>query len=165
MSALLHISCISLSSSVHVSGTAGHRSMKTSLANSAMLHKCSLASHGSQHAGIYFSLMKRSHCLGRLGAKGSGVNAFNPFVAQRCVLLRQGFFSSVCWAVTGETHLSTTVLQCWKDWVVGVPEKLTKQCHYWYVAFCYFSLFRTSSLSQGFQSSCHLFKLIHCFYL
>ena len=35
--------------------------------------------------------------------QGSAISAFNSLAAQKCVLHRQGFSSSVYWAVVGET--------------------------------------------------------------
>ena len=57
-------------------------------------------------------------CLGRPGAQGSAVSAFNPLAAQQCVLRRQGFSSSVCQAVAGATQTSTSRVyqQCWREW-------------------------------------------------
>ena len=57
-------------------------------------------------------------CFGRPGTQGSAISAFNPFAAQRCVLCRQGFSSSVCQAVVGATQMSMSRVyqQCWKEW-------------------------------------------------
>ena len=83
----------------------------------------SLASHSSQHAGRHSSVVshrKRSRCgcLGRPSAQGSAVSAFNPLAAQRCVLCRQGFSSSVCQVVAGATRMSMSRVyqQCWREW-------------------------------------------------
>ena len=35
-------------------------------------------------------------CYGILGTQGAGITAFIPLAAQRCVLHRQGFSSSIC---------------------------------------------------------------------
>ena len=53
-----------------------------------------------------------------LGAQGSAIPAFNPFAAQRCVLHRQGFSSSVCQAVVRVTWVSPMKVsqQCWNEW-------------------------------------------------
>ena len=82
-----------------------------------------MASHSSQHAGRHSSAVshrKRSRrgCLSRPGTQGSAVSAFNPLVAQRCVLCQQGFSSSVCQAVAGATQMSMSQVyqQCWREW-------------------------------------------------
>ena len=82
----------------------------------------SLASHSSQHAGrhsLAVSHRKRSRCgcLGRPSTQGSAVSAFNPLAAQRCVLCRQGFSSSVCQVVVGATRTSMLQVyqQCWRE--------------------------------------------------
>ena len=88
-----------------------------------MLDGGSLASHSSQYVGRCSSAvshLKRSHhgCFSRPGTQGSAISAFNPLVAQWCVLHRQGFSSSVCQAVVGTTWMSTSKVyqQCWKEW-------------------------------------------------
>ena len=71
-------------------------------------------------------------CFGRPCAQGSVISAFNPLAAQRCVLHRQGFSSSVCQAVVGATWASTSKVyhQCWKEWACWVcMRRCTKQCH------------------------------------
>ena len=73
-----------------------------------MLDGGSLASHSSQHAGrcalaVPSSQKSRHGCFGRPGTQGSAISAFNPLAAQRHVLCRQGFSSSVCQAVAGAT--------------------------------------------------------------
>ena len=102
----------------HVNGQ-----LKTFTSGGSMLDGGSLASHSSQHAGRCSSMVshhKRSchGCLGRPGAQGSAVSAFNPLAAQRCVLHQQGFSSSVCQAVAGATRTSTSRVyqQCWREW-------------------------------------------------
>ena len=65
-----------------------------------MLDGGSLAPHSSQHVGQHSLVVphhKRSFCgcLGRPGAQGSAISAFNPLAAQRYVLCRQGFSSLV----------------------------------------------------------------------
>ena len=81
--------------------------------------------HSSQHVGrcsLAVPHHKRSYCgcLGRRGAQGSALSAFNSLAAQQCVLCRQGFSSSVCQAVAGATQTLTSKVyqQCWKEWVV-----------------------------------------------
>ena len=83
----------------------------------------SLASHSSQHVGrhsLALSHYKRPccRCFGRPYAHGSAISAFNPLAAQRCVLQRQGFSSSVCRAVLMAMQASTMKVyqQCWKEW-------------------------------------------------
>ena len=102
----------------HVNGQLRHLT-----SGGSMLDGGSLASHSSQHAGRHSSVVshhKRSHhgCFSRPGTQGSAISAFNPLVAQQCVLCRQGFSSSVCQAVAGATQMSTSRVyqQCWKEW-------------------------------------------------
>ena len=53
-------------------------------------------------------LQKSFHVhFSRLGVPGSIILAVNPFTAQRCLLSRQGFSSSVCQAVSGAAEVST----------------------------------------------------------
>ena len=111
------------SCSVQVSSRTCQWSTQIFDSGGSMLDGGSLASHSSQHAGRHSSAVshhKRSRrgCLGRLGAQGSAVSAFNPLVAQRCVLCQQGFSSSVCQAVAGATRtsMSRVYQQCWREW-------------------------------------------------
>ena len=67
-----------------------------------------LGSHSSQHVGRHS--LPLSHCkgsccgyFGRPHAQGSAMSAFNPLAAQRCVLDRRGFSSSVCQVVVRTT--------------------------------------------------------------
>ena len=67
-------------------------------------------------------------CFGRQGAQWSAVTAFNPLAAQRCLLHRQGFSSSVYQALVRMSQASTTKVyqQCWNEWASwcareGVP--------------------------------------------
>ena len=103
------------------------------ISDCTLLDGGSLASHGSQHVGKHssaFPYFKRSHhgCFGRPGAQGSAISAYNPLVAMRYVLHRQGFSSSVCQVAVKETQASTMEVyqQCWKEWAgwcdqEGVP--------------------------------------------
>ena len=67
-----------------------------------------MASNSSQDVSRH-SLLVSHHkgpcpgCLSRLDAQGSAITAFNPLAAQRCVLYRQWFFSSVSQAVAEAT--------------------------------------------------------------
>ena len=75
------------SCSVQVSSRTCQRSTQTFASGGSMLDGGSLASHSSQHAGRHSSVVshrKRSRhgCLGRPGAQGSVVSAFNPLAAQ-----------------------------------------------------------------------------------
>ena len=88
-----------------------------------MLDGSSLASHSSQNGGrhsLALSHHKQSHCgcFSRPHAQGSAISAYNPLAAQRCVLCRQGFSSSVCQAVAGATgsFMMKVYQQCWKEW-------------------------------------------------
>ena len=149
-----------------------------------MLEGGSLVSHHSQNVGRHSSAMshhKRSccGCFGCPGAQGSAISAFNPLAAQWCVLHRQGFSSSVCQTVAGETLASTPKIyqQCWKEWGgwcaweglpindVSAPKLANFLLHLfqvgqpgnnWYIMLCYFCFFGSSLASQGFNSSCHL---------
>ena len=110
ISGKLHVSssCITSSSSVQVFGGTCQRSTQTFDSGDTMLDGGFLAPHSSQHIGRHSSAVshhKRSHhgCFGRPGAQGSVISAFNPLAAQQCVLHKQGFSSSVCQAVAGET--------------------------------------------------------------
>ena len=125
VSGRLHVSspCISSSGSVQVSGRTCQRSTQTIDSGGTMLDEGSFAPHSSQHVGrhsLAVSCHKRSHCgcLGRPGAQGSALSAFNPLAAQWYVLHRQGFSSSVCQALVGATLTSTSKVyqQCWKEW-------------------------------------------------
>ena len=91
-----------------VSSRTCQQSTQTFASGGSMLDGSSLASYSSQHTGRHSSAVshcKRSHhgCFGRPGTQGSAISAFNPLAAQRCVLYRQGFSSSVCQAVAGAT--------------------------------------------------------------
>ena len=120
--------CVSFSSSGpscsgQVSSRTCQQSTQTFTSGGSMLDGGSLASNSSQHAGrcsLVVSSCKRSRheCFGRPGAQGSALSAFNPLAAQRHVLCRQGFSSSVCQAVVGATRASTSRVyqQCWKEW-------------------------------------------------
>ena len=101
-------SCISSSGFVQVSGRTCQRSVQTFDSGGTMLDGCCLASHSSQHVGrcsLVLSYHKRSHhgCVARPCAQGSAISAYNTLAAQRCVLHRQGFSSSVCQVVVGTT--------------------------------------------------------------
>ena len=166
------------SCSVQVSSRTCQQSTQTFTSGGSMLDGGSLASHSSQHAGRHSSAVthrKRSRrgCLGRPGAQGSVVSAFNPLVAQRCVLCRQGFSSSVCQAVAGATRTSTSRVyqQCWREWAgwcarqglpnnaISAPKLANFLLHLFQVGLAwhtigiyrsgYFCLFGTSSHSQG----------------
>ena len=87
----LSSSCISSSSSVHVSGRRDHRSIQTFDSGGIMLDGDSLASHSSQHVGrhsLALSCHQRSHhgCFSSPGAEGSAISAFNPLAAQGYVV-------------------------------------------------------------------------------
>ena len=114
---------ISYLSSVQVSGRTCQRSTQTFDSGGTMSNGGSLASHSSQHVCRHFSVVshhKRSHCgcFSRPCAQGSAISAFNPLTAQRCVLCRQGFSTSICQAVLGATEASMSKVyqQCWKEW-------------------------------------------------
>ena len=97
------------SCSVQVSSRTCQWSMQTFTSGGSMLDGGSLASHSSQHAGrcsMAVPSCKRSHCgcFGRPVAQGSAISAFNPLVAQQCVLCRQGFSSSVCQTSTSRVY-------------------------------------------------------------
>ena len=96
------------SSSIYVSGRTCQRSTQTFDSDGTMLDGGYLASHSSQHVGkhsLALSHHKRSchRCFGRPCAQGSAISTFNPLAAQRCVLLRKVFSSSVCQVVAGAT--------------------------------------------------------------
>ena len=83
-----------------------------------------MASPSPQHMGRCSSFVfhhKGSHhgCFGRPGAQGSAIAAYNPVGAQRCVLHRKGFSSSLFQATIGVTQVSTVQVnqQCWKEWM------------------------------------------------
>ena len=66
------------------------------------------------------SYHNKSHygCSSVLGAQGSVISAFNPLVALRYLLHRQGFCSLVCLEVVGVTWASTTKVyqESQKEW-------------------------------------------------
>ena len=123
--------------SVQVSSRTCQRSTQTFTSGGSILDGCSLASHSSQHAGRYSSVVpssKRSRhgCFGRPGTQGSVISAFNPLAAQQHVLCRQGFSSLVCQAVAGATRMSP--IKGLQTVLVGVGQVVcsigfTKQCH------------------------------------
>ena len=166
------------SCSGQVSGRTCQQSTQTFDSSGTMLDGVSMASHSSQHVGRCFltvSHCKRSHhgCFSRPGTQGSAISTFNPLAAQQHVLHRQGFSSSVCQAVMGNTNVYIKGLP-------AVPEGMgqlvfstgfTKQCHLcpytskffvtfvsggtgmayrWYISFCYLGFFGASLDSQGF---------------
>ena len=101
-----------------VSSRTCQQSTQTFTSGGSMLDGGSLASHSSQHADRCSSMVshhKRSRrgCLGRPGAQGSVVSAFDPLAAQQCVLCQQGFpavLEGVGWLVcltgfTTQCHL------------------------------------------------------------
>ena len=104
-------SCISSSSSVHVSGRTCQRSTQTVDLGGTMLDGGFLAPHSSQHIGRCSSVVschKRSHhgCFTRPGAQGSAISAFNPLAVQWYVLSRQGSLpQSVRWWWRQPEHL------------------------------------------------------------
>ena len=111
------------SSSVQVSGRTCQQSIQTFDSGGGILDGGSLASHSSQHVGrcssAVFHCKRSSHgCFGRPGTQGSVISAFNPLVAQQCVLHRQRFSSSVYRVVAGANQTSTSKVyqQCWKEW-------------------------------------------------
>ena len=93
-----------------------------------MLNRDSLASHNSQHVGKQSSSLCHHEgpchrCFCRPDANGSAICALNSLAAQRCVLHRQGFSSSVCQAVAGMTSVclnqkSTSNVR--KNWQVSI---------------------------------------------
>ena len=171
--------CISSSGSVQVSGRTYQRSTQMFDSGGTMLDGGSLALHSSQHVSrpsLVVLCHKRSHhgCLGRPGAQGSAISAFNPLAAQQCVLQRQEFSSSVCQALAGasQASMSKVYQQCWKEWAVWCAQqdapnnaisapKLANFLVYlfpgwpgltynWYISSCYFCFFGASLYSQGF---------------
>ena len=77
---------------------------------------------------LVLSYHKRSHqgCFCRPHPKGSAISAFNPLAAQRCVLHRQGFSSSVFQEVMGASTSGWSTSNGWKElasWCAqeGVP--------------------------------------------
>ena len=110
-----------------------HRSIPTSSSSSTLLNGGSFASHSSQYVGRHSLLVP--HCKGphhgllsQPCALGSAVAAYNPLVAQRCLLFSWGFSSSLCQTMAGATQASMTKLyqQCLKEWTIscvqeGVP--------------------------------------------
>ena len=69
---------------------------------------------------------KRSHhgCFCRPGTQGSAISAFNPLAAQRCVLHRQGFSSSVCQAAAGATLHQRSTSTVGRNGLVGVLNRV-----------------------------------------
>ena len=85
---------------IQAPGRMCYRSDQTSYSSGILLDGGSLAYHSSQHAGRHSLLIihdKRPHhgCLNQSGVQGSALTAFDCLTVQRCVLCRQGFFSSV----------------------------------------------------------------------
>ena len=87
-----------------------------------MLDGGTLASHSSQHVGRHSSVLSQCKIphhghFSRPHAQGSAISVFYPLAAQRCVLCRQGFSSSVFQAVAGATEASSVKVyqQCWKE--------------------------------------------------
>ena len=72
-----------------------------------------LASQSFQHVGSHSSSLSYYEksfyrCFSGLDAQGSAITAFKPLAAQRCVLHKQRFPSSVCQVVAGLTQVSMT---------------------------------------------------------
>ena len=124
-------SCISSSSSVHVSGRTCQRSTQTFDSSGTILDGGSLDSNISQHIGRCSSVLshhKRSHlgCFNRPCAQGSVISAFNPLAVESCVLHRQEFSSSVCQAVVGAIlgSMKKSTSNVGRNWQVGVFESV-----------------------------------------
>ena len=94
-----------------------------------MLDRDTFASHSSLHVRSHSSVShnKWSHqrCFGRLGTQGSAIAALNPLAAQRYMLHRKQFSSTVCKVVLGVTQASTSkgYKQCWKEWAGWCGQK------------------------------------------
>ena len=91
-------------SSVQVPG--GH--CHNSYSSVTLLNGGSLASHLSMHIGRPPSMLSNHKrpchgCFSQLGAQVCAGAAFNPLAAQRYVLHRQGYSSSVCPVAAGVT--------------------------------------------------------------
>ena len=89
ISGRLHVSSSSISSSgsVHISGRTYQRSTQTIDSGGTMLDGGSLALQSYQYVGRHSLVVphhKRSRCgfLGKPGAQGSAISAFNPLAAQ-----------------------------------------------------------------------------------
>ena len=127
--------CISSSSSVQVSGRTCQRSTQTFDSGGTILDGGSLASHSSQHVGrhsLALSLHKISHhrCFGRACAQGSMISTFNPMAAQRCVLCRQRFSSSVSqWQGQHKCLCQRSTSSVRRNGQVKCLKGCTKQCH------------------------------------
>ena len=129
-------SCISSHGSVQVSGRTCQRSIQTFDSGGTMLDGGSLASHPSEHVGRCPSAVshcKRSHCgcFSQPGSQGSAISAFNPLAAQWCVLCRQGFSSSVCQAVGGNSSVYIKGLSAVLEGIgrLMCSTGFTNQCH------------------------------------
>ena len=87
--------------SIQVSGKTFHWSVQTSYSSGSFLSYC------SQHVGRLSSSVSHHkihlHGFSQPGAQRYASTACNPLAAQRCVLHRQGFSSSVCQAVAWVT--------------------------------------------------------------
>ena len=103
VSYVLPSSSFSSIGSFHISGRKSYGSVQTSYSSNTTLDGSSLASHSLQHVGRHSFV---SHCKGHyhgcfswLAAQRSAFTTFSPLAAQKCVLHRQEFSSSVCQAV------------------------------------------------------------------
>ena len=96
---------INSSGSVLVSSGICHKLIQTSHCSSSLSDGGSWLSsfqHVGRHPSSVFHHKVSCHgYLSRLGGQGSAVTSFNPLAAQRYVLCRQGFSSSVCQALVG----------------------------------------------------------------
>ena len=113
---------ITFSSSIHVSGRTGHGSVHTFNSSCTLLDGGSLASHCSLHVGRCFlpvshPKMCQLGCFSRPGTNVSAIGGFNPLVAEKCVLHRQGISSNVFYNVAWMTPASMTKVHqhCWKE--------------------------------------------------
>ena len=125
------------SCSVQVSSRTCQRSTQTFDSGGSMLDGGSLASHSSQHAGRHSSVVshcKRSRCgcLGRPGAEGSAVSAFNPLgCSAMCVMPTRVLFLSLSGSGRGNSNVYVMGLPAVLEgvgWVV-CSTGFTKQCH------------------------------------
>ena len=100
---------------VHISSRICHMSIQTCNSSCSSLDRGSFPSHSYQHVVRHYTSVSYYR---RLDAQGFAIATYNPVAAQRYVLNRQGFSSSVCNAVAGVTHVSTTkiYMQCCKEW-------------------------------------------------
>ena len=78
--------CVSCNSSVHFSGRTCHSSIQASDSSHMLLDEGVFDSHCCPHVGIHYSSVSHCKrfcqgCFSRLGAKGSAVTAFTPWVA------------------------------------------------------------------------------------